>query len=379
MFRLLRSLLKFALVILGIATGIIPLLFLFGVIKVVKVQEATAVAFKYLGSYRYCAMELKGHHFDCKGFIEADDETHHGLNNIGGCWCVWRTGGWVFYLRWLVEPTTYTHQNDEDGFGKDFAVYLHQIQRDFVLQNAETKEGEEIPLNLKAAYKMKVVNVYLFLFISPANVIAKVTEIMEAITRGWVKGNEYETIQNVKTDGGKMWKQLGADAQSTIEMIKDEWGLEILTESILIMDVGLTSEDQQAFAERKRQKLRTAAAAQEIVGGMLENAAVTLGVANADEARQKLQETPQGQEVLRQMTEKANQVVTQRALGIKPTLFGNADGSPLDPLTATLASLLTLARGTGSVNAGEGQGKRGINLGGIQPGPSPSFSERQKK
>jgi len=358
--------------VIGLILAIAIISWLFGALQLFKVNEGTGTAFKFLGKYSCSIMSLKDSHFGPAEFIEAGT----GSSSTGTCWCVWRIGGWVFYISWFAEPTNYTDQNNKDGFGEGYSVFLNQIQRDFTLTKAETKKGEEIPLNLKAAFKMRVVNIYLFLFIAPKDVIAKVIEVMEAITRAWIKGYGYNEVQEVSSNGGKMWKEFGDDIKASIKKIQEDWGIEVLEESISIMDVGLLEEDQKSFAERKRQKLKTAAGAQEILGGMLENEALSMGLegdlakltTGGDEARKELEKTPKGRKKLEAMVAKANQVVAQRALGIKPNLFGNADGTSLDSVTGTLAALISLAKGgaapdnqpsAGPNNPGDKGGKSG--------------------
>lgn len=156
----------------------------------------------------------------------------------------------------------------------------------------------------------------------------------------------------------------GPEAQAAINKIAVDWGIEVMPDSVIILDVGLMDEDQAAFAAKKRQKLQTAANAQEILGGMLETVALSIGVADGDEARVRLSQTQEGKEYLQRLVAKANLIVGQKVLGVRPQLFGNADGTSLEPVTATLASLITLARGTGDSSGNSGQqGNRGRNPG----------------
>ena len=63
------SVLGWMFAIVGVATVGFVLSWAFGLVRVVTVQEATAVAFKYLGRFVYCAMEFADHHFGPEGFI----------------------------------------------------------------------------------------------------------------------------------------------------------------------------------------------------------------------------------------------------------------------------------------------------------------------
>lgn len=327
----------------------------FSVFKFTTAEEGKGKAFKFLGKYCCSIMSLDNFHFGPSGFIEPGV----GANSTKKHWSIWKIGGWIFYIRWFVTPTWYSEQNNEDGFGGGDNVFLNQIQRGFTLEKAETKE--DIPVNLKAAFVMKVVNIYFFLFTAPKDVIAKVIEIMESIARAWIKGNEYKKVQEVSSNGGKIWDHFEDDSKaaikSTIKKIKEDWGVDILPESISIMDVGLLEKDQDVFAEMERQKRLTAAAAQEILGGMLEIKAYSMGVPSVKEAIVELKKTSKGQSELEAMETRAFQVVVQRALGIKPNLFGNVDGSSMDPITGAVASLIALAKSNVPQQGGQQGGK----------------------
>src|SRR5581483_7706877 len=195
------------------------------------------------------------------------------------------------------------------------------------------------------AFKMVVVRPYEFLYRSPKDVIVQTVKIMEGVGRGWVRASTYEEIQAVKTNGGGIGNKLGQDSRDAIATIKRDWGVEIPLNSILLMDVGLLNEDQDAFAAKKRQRLLTSATAQQIMGVMLENEALSLGLNDGAAARSKLEETTEGKAKLATLLERAQLAASQKFLGVKPNLFGNADGTKLDPITATAAALISLARG----------------------------------
>jgi len=361
-----------------IPLAVVAVVLVVSFVRFVRVREGTATAFETLGRFTFCAFELVGHCFDATGFIVPSA----GSNSFGGSSWILRIYGLVLYVRFFVAPVKYRDKNDDDGFGSGYSVLLNQIQRDFTIKKAETTKGEAIPLSLKVAFKMKVVNIYLFLFIAPKDVIAKVIEIMEAIVRAWINARKYDEIQEVNSNGGKMLGQFSNDVKDFIKKVKDDWGVDILEESISIMDVGLLEEDQKAFAEKKRQKLKTAAGAQELLGGMLEVEALSMGLDAKGENKDinaaiaELRNTSEGRKKLEAMVAKANLVVTQRALGVKPNLFGNADGTPLDPVLAGFAALISLAKSSnspatnppsgpsGNPASGQGQGTQGQQGGG---------------
>jgi|GEM_PF-3775828 len=344
--------------LLAILSLAVFLAFTAGLVGFFKVKEGTSTSFELTGRYCCTIMSLENFHFE-NGLIVSGP----GPSQTGDCRCLLRIGGWVFYLTTFVDPVKYLNQNNDDGFGKDRSVFLNQIQREVFLPKAETKQ-DDIPVNLRMAFKMVVVRPYEFLYRSPKDVIVQTVKIMEGVGRGWVRASTYEEIQAVKTNGGGIGNKLGQDSRDAIATIKRDWGVEIPLNSILLMDVGLLNEDQDAFAAKKRQRLLTSATAQQIMGVMLENEALSLGLNDGAAARSKLEETTEGKAKLATLLERAQLAASQKFLGVKPNLFGNADGTKLDPITATAAALISLARG-GNQGPQETTDSKKTNDGGI--------------
>lgn len=334
--------------------AIITIAWAFGLVGIFEIDEATATAFQYLGGFRYLGIQYAGRHLKNDYFIE----DGAGPQSIGRCWCIWQIGGWVIYVAaWgLVKPTKYTDQNDADGFGEDHSVFLNQIQRSFTLEKAETQPGEVIPLDIDAVFKMMVVNPYLFLFVAPKDVVAQVTKIVEAMVRAWVVAHTANEVQLSKSNGVELWAEILASGSSkqAVGELRNKWGIEVVPDSLSIMDVGLQPEDQTAFEAKKRQSLEALGVAQELVGAMLSNSAVINGLPDADAARAKLQETEDGKKLLDDMLAKANQLVIERKLSqaggfqrINITGLGDAGG-----LLAAAATILKSHDGVHSSKTG---------------------------
>ena len=90
-------------------------------VRIVIVQEASAVAFKCLARFAYCAMEFTVTIILSQMVLSSGQ----GENYYGSCWLILRIGGWVFYLWPFVEPAKYSDYNDPDGFGE--GIYIHRL------------------------------------------------------------------------------------------------------------------------------------------------------------------------------------------------------------------------------------------------------------
>ena len=321
------------------------------------VKEARGAAFEFLGQYWCTVISLKNSHWQrvqVPGGQVADRIVpgRRGRRITRRNLFIFCFFGIVLYNRWFVKPAVYEEHNTKgDRFGAGKRVFLNQVQLKFALKKSETKHGEETPLDLVIAFNARMVDVYQCLYIAPEDVVAMVIEKMIGISRGFIGAHNYQEIQEIKSNGGRI--VLGADAMQTINTMIRDWGIEVMIDSILILDVGLQDEDQKARAAKVRQQLLAAATASEVLGAMLENEALSMGLADASAARAALQTTEEGKRRLTAITDRANQVVTQKTLGARLNLFGNADGTSLDSVAATIASLITLATGGNGDNSSD--------------------------
>jgi hypothetical protein len=262
--------------IVGIATVGVVLIWAFGLVRVVTVQEATAVAFKYLGRFVYCAMEFTDHHFGPDGSI-CDGL---GPNSTGSCWCIWRIGGWVFYIHPLVQPTQYSEQNDPDKFGEGIYVHLGDITPEPFASMAETsKESGSVPLSVKFVSTMRVINPYRWLFSSPKNVNEQVVKRMDAILRAWLRSGDDEHAQAARGDGMKLWSDIvGQGCEQVFDKIENDWGLKVLKDSIIVEDVGYDPEYQVALKAKSQAALQAEASVEETAGRIIRSVAEMSGM-----------------------------------------------------------------------------------------------------
>jgi hypothetical protein len=249
--------------LVGILAGIAVILAPFFV-RVVTVQEATAVAFKYMGRFAYCAMEFGGYHFDpADGSIVSGS----GPRSYGYCWCIWRVGGWVFYVRPFVKPAKYADCNDPDKFGEGMCVHLGDITPEPSVSSAETADPENVGLNVKFVATMRVVSPYHWLFSSPKDVTSQVVKRLGAVLRAWIKNHKQEHVQEAHGNGVQLWSDLIAlDCKPVFDKIEAEWGLRILENSIIVEDVEYDPEYQVALKASGQADLLAKAEAAKLSG-----------------------------------------------------------------------------------------------------------------
>jgi len=268
----LMSTLIWALIIIGTIAGVLVLGIIFGAFRWVTVQEATAVAFKYLGRFVYCAMEFSGHHFEPDGSIALGT----GPNGYGSCWCIWRWGGCVFYLRPFVKPANYNDYNDPDGFGQGVYVRLGDEASNPYTSTAETTEkttGPEassgsVALNVEFTSKMRVVNPYKFLFVAPRNVIKEAVEDRQAgVLRAWINSGDRKHAQAAKGNGAQLWAELDLlKLLPAFDEARNDWGLDVVPNSIVVKEVGFDPKYQAALESESQEKLLARAKAAQVGG-----------------------------------------------------------------------------------------------------------------
>lgn len=363
--------------------GALALLALFGAVfvRLVIVREATAVAFKYLGSCQYIAMQYAGHHFDAgKPIKDSSVEEGDGPNSTGSCWCILRWGGWVFYIWPFVEPTNYTDQNNPDAFGEGVFVRLGDITPEPFVAMAETTEppvgndkSGSIGLDVKFVSTMRVVNPYRWLFSSPKDVNNQVVKRQDAVLRAWVRSGDQNHTQAARGNGQKLWDELVAPAQLNCQpiftQIKDDWGLEVVPKSIIVEDVGYDPEYQTALKAQSQAALRAKASIEETTGRVMLAVANELAL-TTDELKEKLKTDPTLVKSPNYKTALAfaKDMVKRDRAGAAGELtdirVGNSDGTSIKDQTIGLflGSVAAAARqfkgGGGQGNRG-GQGKRG--------------------
>lgn len=258
----------------GIFVGIAAVIFL-AMLRVATVKEGFYVAFKKQGGFVYGAMEFKGFHLEPDGTIVAGPgDDHHG-----SCDLIWRWGGWVFYLWPFVAPAKYSDYNDPaDGFGEGIYVRLGDVASNPYTAEAETTEpaigADEKPgsvaVSVKFTSKMRVVHPQRFLFRSPRNVIKEAVEDrQDGVLRALIFSGSVADIQSAKGNGKALWTKLGPgklDLLGAFDEARNEWGLDIVENSIVVKQVDVDPEYQKALKAKSQQTLLADGEAARIYG-----------------------------------------------------------------------------------------------------------------
>jgi len=342
--------------------GLVGIAALVAMVRVVVVQEATAVAFKFMGQFVYRAMSSTGHHFGGDGKICDGNGSKH----FGRCWCIWKIGGWVFYLRPFVTVTRYEEQNSPDAFGHGIYVHLGDITPEPVVTAAETAESENIPLTVKFVMTMRIIDPGLWLFRAPKDVNSQVVKRLDAALRSWVRSGDQRHAQAARGNGVQLWSDLIAlGCMPIFEKIEQDWGLRILENSIIVEDVGYELDYQKSLQAASKAKLEANASVEETAGRIIRSIATELGM-TVDELNAKgpkFKNTPAYKEALAF----ARDMVKRDRAGDRGELsdirVGNLDGSSILDQTVGMA-IAGFAAGAKQFGKGGGRGGRQGNRGG---------------
>lgn len=335
-----------------VAMGFLFALFLWGVgiINLYTQKEGTATAWLLGGQYCCTSLQYIEHHFDQSSdpilhdcivpSRAADGAVTHGPNMSSHCVLMWRPlAGYIFYVRGLVAPAKYEEfSTKDDGFGETTNVLLHTLTKQLDMKKVDSRAGahggETTPLDMVAVFRMRIVNIYKFLFVAPKDAVPEAMVVMETLIRDLARMSTPDEIFDMKANSRTLWEKLepiqtapqqqqgqGQPVQThqpaqafvgSIKDLHDNWGIEIIPDKVAFRSISYQKDDEEAAASQRQQRMKAKGEASELLGSLLEIAAARLGVANAEEARKKLEETPEGRAKLDAMEAKAAETVFQR-------------------------------------------------------------------
>lgn len=298
----------------GILIAAIPLAWAIGIIRLHTQKEGTATLWEMFGRYVCTTMQYRRRNFNGNGFIVDGG----GQDITGSCWLMFRIPGtgYIFYANGFVKPVPYSNFNDDDGFGKENYVFLHELPRNISLTKAETTSengAKAIPVDIKAVYRQRPVNPELFAYTGPRDVSARVDEVMESGLKDAIGATTPDKVKAWRTNSADLWNAICAQNKSAIDDARNHWGVEIIPARVLIKDIGFQPEDQSAQAQVQRQAWEAKGAAAELVGSMLEIEAVALGMPDADTVRAHLRTSNPTR--LKEIVDLANKTLIERKLG----------------------------------------------------------------
>ena len=267
-------------------------------VGVKTVKENTATLFELGGRCVYIAKEARSRHFDACGNVVAGE----GDNTIGGCWCILRIIGWVFYLKPLVEAVSYGAHNAADGFGEKNKVYLHDVVLQPLIQKAWTKAPENVPLDVAFIMPARVINPYKWVYDAPFDARAKAVLMMEPFLRSWVRIGDENHVQVGLGNGEEVWNEImtlgpGNDGQLTVDYLRDVWGLEIIKNKIKVIRITPDLKHQEKLEAARDAKLEADAEVEQTAGRKLRAVAMEAGYNVSDpielaEFMKKLKDNP---------------------------------------------------------------------------------------
>jgi len=336
-------------------------------------------AFLWLGSVFYEIVQSKIYDLrmgaNGKTWAELKDPATLPNNEYGGGLSVWRFGGLVVYLNFFVKPQG--------------VVPLGVKQVSFTLADVETTEedGSHVALGLDFMFKQRNVGPYLRQFnVEPG--IEVDGEIKKRVTtgvRGWVYSKKVAEVQAAKGNGEEMWKDLTDPSRPPLNLnclpvfdeIRNQWGVEIVPNSISVGDVRLPQQIQDAQRAKFQAELEAQAELLRQEIGANTFAAQTSGAEVAMLSKWTGRPVAELQKEVKDavatdaehglenwlkkypMVAKNWALIQNKQLGVRPNLYGNADGSSMDQLMVALMSLISLAKGGGDSGGGGDYGGQG--------------------
>jgi len=220
-------------------------------------------------------------------------------------------------------------------------------------EETSASTGERIPINVMLAVGVRVVNPEKVLTQAPTNWWEKTEARFVSMVRGWIAATLLDDILSTKGSSDAMMAIINLLDPDFISRLEEDWGIRI--EKIELVDVDLPPEYQEAAGAKRRQEMQASGFAASTAGAELAMVSSMSGIPLQD-LQKKIKDgidaavvadPVHGLENWIRANPKYWDLIQKKELGIKPVLFGNADGSSFDPLTGALAALISLAKGQG--------------------------------
>ena len=234
-------------------------------------------------------------------------------------------------------------------------------------EETSASTGERIPIDAVLAVGVRAVNPEKVLTQAPTNWWKKTEARFASMARGWIAATLLDDILGTKGSADAMMAIINQLDPDFISRLEEDWGIRI--EKIELVDVDLPKEYQDAAGLKRRQELEASGFAAATAGAELAMVSSMSGIPLKD-LQTKIKagieaaiaaDPVHGLENWVRANPKYWDLIQKEKLEIKPILFGNADGSPLDPVLSWLAALVSLAKGqaVGQQNSGKPSGGSG--------------------
>lgn len=335
-----------------ISTGLLVIVILLALVLITRIRiwQATPYVgnvFNLLGEISFAVMSHENHHFDDKGFIVEGP----GLLRTKCPWWIItispKIGGWVFYIKGLMEPTKYSDRIDVKDFDAEGSVNLGDRQKTLLVEKAE--DSANAPLTVKVTVKLRIIHLILFLYVAPKDVIKEVMTLLQGAIRMGIATRTYPQLQAIKGMDGGLSKEFELELTPIVAKIR-EWGIEVVEDGLVLVDVSQLKEDEDAAAAERRALLESSGLAAEVFAPLLAVKAMSMGI-TPKLALAELGKTDEGKAEIQAMVREASQAALNRAQGIVPVEV-RAGNNP-DASILGMAAALFKRSGTNPGSGGE--------------------------
>jgi regulator of protease activity HflC (stomatin/prohibitin superfamily) len=249
------------------------------------VKEGTAKVIVRLGAFKKMVMAWDGYELDENWNVIESQRRRSlfgGLRFVG-IWPFDRVFRYPFRWRDIQlekgEEKVIPHEEIIDYIWLRPDVYYT------VIEDAETRPPERIPLTVQWLVTMRVVNPYKALFKAPSNWNENVMSRLNSLFRDFVAHYSADQILIFKEgELNVLWNEF--KDHHLIKMFEEEWGIKV--EGIEIRKVDVPPKYQESLAEIARAQGR----AQQIIGSVLQSVAIATGQ-KLEEVQKRFKRNPE--------------------------------------------------------------------------------------
>ena len=362
------------LVFLLVVGGGIFLYWLVGGFTVVK--EGTVKIIVRFGRFRKSLMVKKGYHIREDNQIVPLEPGKEEPEFFGGLLGGLRIVGIPFVDRVFTKDLKWVKSLPEgkleDRFESNVDFLLADVHYQYGLRFKDAEDKDLLHLSGNMTLTASIVNPYKAQFAVKNWFDAIVNRVLPSV-REYISNHTYEEIVNNKPDinldeivmkklrePGKELDKDGKPTPSIVDELENLYGIKIHALETVNIDpdesyrkatLAKWQATRDADAELVKQEIGVLSFAAETSGREIAMISKWLGI-TVDVLQKELRDAiaADNSHGFENWLKKYPVVVRnwnliqQKQLGVKPNLFGNADGSPLDPVTATIASLISLAK-----------------------------------
>jgi len=272
---------------------LLGILFLF--IRFTIVKEGTAKALMKLGAFSEIFFQWQDHWMDTEWNIWKKGEKRKREKNLAFGKIF---GGLYFYIWPLYEIHTYPlrwtdlrrveehEEKIEEPQFHDEKNRKHVLLKPAVywtkLFKVETRPPERIPLDIEILVTMRVINPFRFLFIAPPTPLEDALARIDALMRTMISALRIDDVIYLKGKSEALWKGgkeiIGLKDEKLIKKTLPKWGIQIAMQGIDIKRIDLSLEYQKAAAAKRKEEMKAAGRAEEIMGTVISAVARAEGV-----------------------------------------------------------------------------------------------------